>query len=188
MLRRVRLHAISSRFRTEIFEKNSRPQNFAFEVACDRSEIHAAWWCAACSGPAEVPEHCGERRHAAPCAIARDFERIWTENFEIFFRGRKLLRSQSPRDRAKIRAVAALRPDEVLSNCAESRHAAECAIACDSPRISDRNFRKIFAAAKFCVQNHARSRRNPCRRVVHSLPKTLRGPQHLCRASACCSA
>ena len=47
---------------------------------------------------------------------------------------------------------------------------------------------EIFAAAKFCVRNRARSRRNPCRLVVRSFLTTPRGPQHLLRASACCGA
>ena len=49
-------------------------------------------------------------------------------------------------------------------------------------------FSKIFAAAKFFIRNCARSRRNPCRLVVRSFLTTLRGPQHLFRASACCGA
>ena len=39
MLRRVRLRAICSGFRTEIFENFSRPQNFAFEIARERAQI-----------------------------------------------------------------------------------------------------------------------------------------------------
>ena len=31
----------------------------------DRAEIPADWWCAASPRPAEVPEHCVERRSAA---------------------------------------------------------------------------------------------------------------------------
>ena len=41
-------------------------------------------------------------------------------------------------------------------------------------------FSKIFAAAKFCVRNRARSRRNPCRLVVHSLLATLRVSDNCC--------
>ena len=109
------------------FRKFSRPQNFAFEIARDRAEMHAAWWCAASLRPLEVPNICCERQHAVP-------------------RG----------------------------------------IACDSEPISDRNFRKIFATAKFCVRNRVRSRINPYRLVVRSLLTTLRGPQLRCRASASC--
>ena len=39
MLRRVRSGAILGEFRTEIFEKFSRPQNFAIEIARHRAEI-----------------------------------------------------------------------------------------------------------------------------------------------------
>ena len=39
MLRHVRFCAICSGFRTEIFEKISRPQSFGSENACDRAEI-----------------------------------------------------------------------------------------------------------------------------------------------------
>ena len=50
-------------------------------------------------------------------------------------------------------------------------------------------FSEIFAAAKFFVQNWARSRRNPYRLVVQSLITTLEAcPKHLLRASACCAA
>ena len=63
------------------FRKFSRPQNFAFEIARDRAEIHAAWWCAASSRPLEVPNICCERQHAVACAIACDLERISDRNF-----------------------------------------------------------------------------------------------------------
>ena len=39
----ARLHAVHSRFRTEIFEFFSRPQNFAVKVTRDRAEIRSAW-------------------------------------------------------------------------------------------------------------------------------------------------
>ena len=42
MPRRVRFDAIVGEFRTEISEKFSRPQKFAFEIARDRAEIRAA--------------------------------------------------------------------------------------------------------------------------------------------------
>ena len=62
-------------------------------------------------------------------------------------------------------------------------------IARDSERISDRNFRKFFAAAaKFRVRNRARSRRNPRCPTTPSLVASQRGPQTLCRASARCGA
>ena len=49
-------------------------------------------------------------------------------------------------------------------------------------------FRNFSAAAKFFVRNGVRSHRNPCQLMVRSLLTTLGGPQHLCRASACCGA
>ena len=73
------------------FRKFSRPQNFAFEIARDRAEIHAAWWCAASSRPLEVPNICCERQHAVPREISCDSGRISDRNF----RGRKILRSKS---------------------------------------------------------------------------------------------
>ena len=91
MLRRVRLHAICGRFRTEIFEKFSRPQIFAFEIARERAEIRAARRRAALPRPLEVPKHCAERRHAAAREIACDFRPKFSKNFA----GRKILHSKS---------------------------------------------------------------------------------------------
>ena len=57
MLRRVRFGAIRGEFRTEICENFSRPHNFAFEIASDRAEIHAAECFAACTtlrGPQQL--------------------------------------------------------------------------------------------------------------------------------------
>ena len=58
-------------------------------------------------------------------------------------------------------------------------------IRCDSQRIPDPNFRKIFAATIF---SNLKSR--PKSAVPHVLQHgtTLRGSQTLCRASACCGA
>ena len=91
MLRRVRLHAICGRFRTEIFEKFSRPQIFAFEIARERAEIRAARRRASLPRSLKIHEHCAERRHAAAREIAADFG----PKFSKKFRGRKFLRSQS---------------------------------------------------------------------------------------------
>ena len=94
------------------------------------------------------------------------------------------------RNRAEIRcaprAAAWQQPSGVPKHCAERRHAAARAIRCDFSSISDRNFRKIFAAAKFCDRNRARSRRNSLCPTCCSLATTLTGPRRLCRASACC--
>ena len=48
---------------TETFQNFSRPHNFSSEIARDRAEIHADWWCAALPRAAEVPKHGTERRH-----------------------------------------------------------------------------------------------------------------------------
>ena len=69
--------------------------------------------------------------------------------------------------------------------------ASACCAACDCVRSGadfEPKFSKIFAAAKFCVRNCARSRLNRSRLVVRSFLATLRGPRHLLRASACCAA
>ena len=108
----------------------------------------------------------------------------------------RVAEKQSPfeiaRDRAEIRVArrrqALSRGMIVPKHCAERRHGAAREISCDSQRISDRNFRKIFAAAKFCVRNRARSRRNPRCPTTPSLAARHEGPQTLCRASACCGA
>ena len=68
------------------FRNFSRPQNFAFEIARDRAEIHAAWWCAASSRPLEVLNICCERLHAVPREILCDLERISDRNFRKFSR------------------------------------------------------------------------------------------------------
>ena len=91
MLCRVRFRAIRGGFRTEIFEKFSRPQNFAFEIGRDRAVIHAALWRAASSRPLEVPNICCERQHAAAREITRDSR----PKISKFLRGREILRSKS---------------------------------------------------------------------------------------------
>ena len=195
MVRRVRFRAIHNGFRTENFEKIPRPQNFAFGIARDRAEIHAAWWCTASSKPLQVPDIYCERQHAVPREISSDSERIWDRIFRKFSRPQNFS-FEIARDRAKIHAAcwcaASPRPSvwasEVPKNFAERRHAAAREIACDSQRISDRNFRKIFAAAKFCVRNRARSRRNPHCPTTPSLASSQTCPQTLCRASARCGA
>ena len=91
MLRRARFDAVLGGFRIKNFEIFSWPQNFAFEIARDRAEIHAAWLCIASSRPLQVPNICCERQHAAAREILCDLERISDRNF----RGRKILRSKS---------------------------------------------------------------------------------------------
>ena len=135
MLQRVRLQRISDRN----FEKNSRPQIFAFEIARERANIRAARRRASLPRSVEVLEHCAERRHAAAREIAADF-------------GSKISRPQIfafaiARERAKIRAArrraSLARSLEVPEHYAERRHAAAREIACDLRSISDRNFEKI---------------------------------------------
>ena len=172
------------RFSTEIFENFSRPQNFAFEIAGDRAEIHAAWWCAACLRFSEISDNCAERRHAAAREIACDFR----SKFSKILRGRKILRSKS-------REIA---PKSMPPGGAQLAHDSQRSpTTVPSVRglqyvrlraVRDRKFRKFVAAAKFFDRNRVRSRRNPCCLVVRSLLTILRGPQHPCRASACCGA
>ena len=66
MLRRVRLRAIRGGFRLEIFEKFSRPQNFAFEIARDRVEVRTKWRRPASPRLAEVLKHIAEPQNDAP--------------------------------------------------------------------------------------------------------------------------
>ena len=54
--------------------------------------------------------------------------------------------------------------------------------------VRNLKFSNIFAAAKFCVRNRAKSRQNSCRLVVRSFLTIPRGPQHPLQASACCAA
>ena len=105
MLRRVRVGAISVQFLTEIFEKFSRPQNFAIEIARDRAEIRCAPRAAAWPRPSEVPRHCSERRHAVARAIRAEFRgEFLTEISEIFSRPRNFA-IETARDRAEIRCA-----------------------------------------------------------------------------------
>ena len=111
----------------------------------------------------EVPKLCAERQHAVAREIRCDSRRISDRNFEKFSRPRNFA-IEIARDRAEIRcplrAAARPQPLEVPKLCAERRHAVAREIRCDSRRLSDRNFRNFFAAAKFCDRNRARSRPN----------------------------
>ena len=79
------------RYLTEIFENFRGRKIFAFEIARDRAEIHAAWLCKASLRPLEVRNICCERQYAVPREISCDSERISDRKF----RGRKILRSKS---------------------------------------------------------------------------------------------
>ena len=112
--------------------------------------------------------------------------RISDRNFRKLFAAAKFFvrnRARSPRNACRImtRSLAATLtgPQQLCSASARE-------IIVGSQRISDRNFRNFFAAAKFFVQNRARSPRNACRimSLTRSLAATLRGPQQLCSASA----
>ena len=96
MVRRVRLRAIRSGFRTEIFEKISRPQNFAFEIARDCAEIRLARRRPALPRGMKVPKHCAERRHAAAREISCDSQRISDRTMiSKIFAAAKFLRPES---------------------------------------------------------------------------------------------
>ena len=95
MLCRVRFRAIWNGFRTEIFEKFRDLQNFAFEIARDRAEIHAAWWCAASLLPLEVPYICCERQNAVPFEVFVRFGTDFGSKFSKNFATCKILRSKS---------------------------------------------------------------------------------------------
>ena len=56
---------------------------------------------------------------------------------------------------------------------------------CQVPRVGSR---RTSRPHNFFVRNRARSCRNPCRLVVHSLATSRTGPQARFRASACCGA
>ena len=149
--------------------------------------MEAAWWCAAFSRSLEVPNICYERQHAVPHAIACDLQLISNRNFrKLKSCVRNRARSRQNRSRLVVRSfLATIRgPQHLL-------RASACCAACDCVRSGadfEPKFSKIFTAAKFCVRNCARSRLNGSRLVVRSFLATLRGPQHLLRASACCAA
>ena len=90
MVWNVRLRAIRIGFRTEIFEKFSRPRKFALEITRDRAVIRVAAWCLACSGPSEVRNIYADCRHAAAREIACDSR----PKFSKILRGRENLRSK----------------------------------------------------------------------------------------------
>ena len=108
MLCRVRLRAIRSEILVRNFRTFSRLQNFAFEIARNRAQIHAVWWCAASLRSLEVLNICCERQHAVARAIWTGFR---TEIFENF-RGRKIFHS-------KLREIA---PKFMPPGGAELRH------------------------------------------------------------------
>ena len=74
------------------------------ELARGRTEIHAAWWCAASSRPVEVPNICCELQHAVLRAIWNDLERISDRNFRKFSRPQNFS-FELARDRATIHAA-----------------------------------------------------------------------------------
>ena len=148
----------------------------------DRAIIHAAWWCAASSRPSKVPNICCERQHAAAREISCDSGRISDHNF----RGRKNLRSKSHGNAPKFMPPGGA---QLLDDPQRSPTSVPSVSMLRQVR-----FRAIrggfrtenFAAAKFCVRNRMRSRRNPCRLVVRSFLTILKVSQHQLRASACC--
>ena len=103
MLWRVRLRRISDRkIRKNFAARRRPPQNFAFEIAGDRSEIHAGRWLLSMLTPLEIPSNCSERRHAAAREIACDFNA--TEIFAKFSRPQNFA-FEIACDRAEIHAT-----------------------------------------------------------------------------------
>ena len=132
--------------------------------------------------PATLPS-VGMLRHVRLRAIRIEFR---VENFENLSRPRNFA-FELARDRAEMHAgrwcADCLRPLEVPSNSAEHRHAPTHDIARSSNRISGRNFRILNFDGREILRPE--SRQNRCRLVKRSSLRTLRGPQQLCRASAC---
>ena len=122
--------------------------------------------------------------HVRLRAVRVEFRIEIFEKFN-FFTAAKFCALTRVKNHAGRWCAARSRPSEVPSNSAERRHAPAREIARNSNRISGRKFRKFVTAAKFCVRTRARSHQNPCRPVLRRLLTTLRGPQQLCRASAC---
>ena len=164
--------------------KISRPQNFSSEIARDRAEIPADWWCADSPRTAEVPKHCAERRHA----VARRISPRCGPKFFKFFRGRKMF---FVRDRARSRRNPCRLVMQSLATSRRSPHAlcgaSACCGAADFVAIWTEIFQNFSRAGpqNVFVRNRARSRRNySCRLVMRSIATGCRGPQALCGASA----
>ena len=161
-----------------------RPRNFFRKFRSEiRSESHAISRAAACRRSAQLLGTSEGRGQAVHHPAAWILARILTENFANFSRSQNFA-FEIARDRAKIRcaprAAAWPRPIEVSKQFAERRHAAAREIRCDSERISDRNFRKVFAAAKPCDRKSARSHRNPLCTTCDSLtdvPRFVKCPK-----------
>ena len=166
---------------TAIFQNFPRPQNFTSEIARDRAEIDAEWWCAASPRAAEVPMHNAERRHAVASEIACDWRSISDRNFQIFSR---------PHFRPKSREIV---PKSMPIAGAQPRHESKrslCTVL-SVGMLWHGGFRRDFFGSKFFkifrgrffVRNRARSCRNPCRLLVRGLATSHRGPKTQCCAS-----
>ena len=147
-----------------------------------------AGWCAACLRPSEVPNSCAERRHAAAREITCDSERISDRNFRKTFRGRKILHSKSreiaPKSMPPVGAELAHDPQRSPTTVPSVGMLRRVRL-----RAILSGFRiEIFEFFSRPRNFEVGTRRNPCRLVTRSLLTTLRGPQQLCRASACCGA
>ena len=104
MLRRVRLRAICSGFRTEIFEKISRPENFAFEIGENAPKSVPPDDVQPCHDPKKSPSTVSSVGMLPRVRL----QRISDRNFRNFFaaRARKILRSKSREiQRAEIRSA-----------------------------------------------------------------------------------
>ena len=165
-----------------IFKKISQPQNISFEIARDRIEIPADWWCATSPRPADVPKHCAERRHTA---ARRNSSRFGPKILEIF-RGQNFFHPKS----------CGIAPKSLPIGCAQPRHDPQrspSTVPCVGTMRHVR-FRAILSGfpteifEKFSRPRNfrARSRRNACCPTTRSLATTCRGPQALCHASARC--
>ena len=167
--------------------KISRPQNFSSEIARDRSEIPADWWCAALPRAAEVPKHCAERQHKvarriSPRSGPKFFKFFRSRSRKIFF-VRNRARSRRNPCRLVIQSLAtSCRGPQAL--CGASAYSG----AADFAAIWTEIFQNFRGRKMFFVRDRARSRRNPCRLVMQSLATSRRSPHALCGASACCGA
>ena len=147
-MRRVRFGAIFFRISDRFgnFRKFSAATPLlAQDCAEIRSFLRAAAWPRA----SEVPRHCAERRHAAAREIRCDSRRSSDRNFQKNFAAAKFF----DRNRARSRQISLLTVLQRLTDRPRfvnlPQHHAAREIRCDSRRISDRNFRKFSAAAKF---------------------------------------
>ena len=156
----------------------------SLEIARERAEIRVGRRFAALPRPSKVQQHCAEPRYAAAREIAGDVG----PKFSKSFRGRRIFRSRSRENAPKSVSTEDLQPCDDPQRFISTVRSLGMLRRVRLRAMSDRNFRKFYAAAEFFVRNRARTRRNPCRPMTCSLATSLRGPSALCGASACCGA